>query len=287
MSITYFGAQTEHWGYDLAKYPQGAIVHANVRLDRIEAVRGVYTWPEEYDSLLDVDPARNKLIIGLRTFPKHYRLFPSLDCSQPYTSNYPEIVDLIAAVVERYGPYAIELGNENDAPSTMMAPEYQWIISCWDSGYQYGLYTQFVYQRIKQRFPGLTIIGGAFMLDGTEAFVESAIANGKADWWSFHCYATHNGDNIDICGVKAAYMQRLTNKKLYASEAALLRWSGEGCDLQDFEQAQAEYVRYIGEHCHAWGLVACSWYTIGGNGWACSDLRQPGYRQWIRLFKVE
>jgi hypothetical protein len=271
------GAQDETKGLYYQEYKPGYIAHLNTRWDTSEPEPGTYLWDKQLDKGVEnLKQQKALVIIGTRASPKWARLHPTQTCSQPMPSKYADYGKFILAIINRYKPYGIELWNEPDIKPAYL-PKDWWIMGCWDSGRDYADMLRVVYPMVKEKYPNVTVIAGALMLNGHKVFTELWL-RGKAydfDWLSFHAY-TYLSDNVDYGFPieKIEYLQNFdTGKALYMSETAILSWDSI-CN-PTLEAEKVNYINVLKRYAADWGIAAWSWYTVGSNGWKCSDLA-PG-----------
>lgn len=270
------GAQDETKGAYADYYNPDYIAHLPVRWDTTEPEPGVYTWDKQLDKgISEYHKGGALVVLGTRASPKWARLHPGNTCSQPMPSKYSDYGRFILALIERYQPYGVELWNEPDIKPADLPADWS-IMGCWDSGRDYADMLRVVYPMVKAKYPDVTVIAGALMLDKHKEFTELWLA-GKArdfDWLSFHAYEyLSNSVDYGFPIAKIEYLQSLDAGQLYMSETAILAYDST-CN-PTLAQTKAEYVNVLQKYAAVWGLSAWSWYTIGGNNWMCSDLA-PG-----------
>ena len=264
VAFAFIGAQDETLGGYARRYPIHSTVYIAMRWDVIEAEYGVYDWTY-YDAVIAKMPEHINLIIGLKTSPQWAGKYENA-CAQPWPVYYDNFGRFVQAVVDRYGPWGVEIWNEPDVPPGAVSIE-NWLAGCWDDGAEYGSMLHVVYPMLQDT---QVIAGGLMLAEWTQDWAGAALAGGDYDYVSYHAYVNQDPDTWSAVQDKAAVLRRMTDRPLIVTETAVL---GPACDDAQL-QAKAEYFNYLSGNYRNW-VDGFLWYTIGGNGWRCSDL-YPG-----------
>jgi hypothetical protein len=238
------------------------------------------------DTVSAVDP--NPLIIGTRTCPEQYRLYPDRMGSPPKPEYYEKYVEFVVDLYERYHPWGIEVWNEPDCPTYSVPPENQWFYGAWvnnedyyQAGRDYGELLAMVYSVLSGT--GCQILGGALqnghVVQGRE-FLRGMLETGLCDYVSTHIYPFY-GDNFkQIVEQALQSVQSMTDKPLFISETALLT---KGEDTEAFKIAQAYYLSWLREYM-AWDGTPWLWYSHESSWYSCGlyrdDKPTPVYDVW-------
>ena len=258
----------------------GRIIQWAVKWDVVERVRGVYTWPENYDTTARLLQGY-ETIIGIKVCPPWARLWPHAG-SPPDPRYYSDLIRFIQAVQNRYHPNAIEFFNE---PDCMYSPDFPFgeFFGAWvgpgetwyAGGRRYGEATSKVYPGL-----GSKLLSGALMMhDYSLEFLRGALDAGlRADAISYHTYA-HSPAEFNLPEIHAAEIRACANNglPLVLSETSVTA----AVDTPELRRWQADYVRYL---INWTGVLAKIWYSYANNGWENSDLvynePKPAYFVW-------
>lgn len=274
-----FGVEVESSFYSGAEYVvDGGIVKTTVDWYKVEIRPGIFDWTE-YDKRMAALEG-HPLILTVRNAPYFYRLWSSHICSPPQEQYYSDYRNFINAVIERYHPYAVEVWNEPDVWRTQ--PDV-WYFGCWLElgGTKYGDFLAATYRSIKSKHPGVTVVGGAFMMnsEGQKVFVKSAIraAGRYVDVWSYHSYPYyHRTENTGWNAPfdRSIWLRTLTDKPLWLTETSLLckdEWNI--CD-SPFENAKADYLQFIHKYAVKYNISTIIWFEMK-NSWRNCSLINP------------
>ncbi len=232
------------------------------------------------DTVSAVDP--NPLVIGTKTTPEPYRLYPDRMGSEPKPEHYQDYVDFVVGLVDRYHPYAVEVWNEPDCPTYSVPADNQYWYGAWvtdedyyASGQRYGNLLSMVYQVLQPL--GVQVLGGALqnghVVQGRE-FLRGMLETGQCDYVSFHVYPYIDQDYKRVVyDAIDSIMSVAGDKPLFVTETALLtRGNTEDLDTPEFQIAQAEYLCWMKNYM-AWGGVPWLWYA-GDNTWQNCGLKR-------------
>ena len=273
------------------------VYHFPLLWDECEKAPGVYTFPEE--AFYNVTRLNMKLgsdyrlIIGTRTCPYFYALRSDRG-SPPKPENYIALAKLIEQIYNTFHPWGVELWNEpefNEAEAAGMGKYY----GAWgNAGLSYGTMVTEVYDYLRYRTPGMSVIAGASfgLLDTTRslAFLRGATSGGmRADYWSWHGYLWYR----DVVNDTRAFENILRfSQDAYdifpqlqiLSETSVMRKT-ELDDPPLFQQRQAELLQYLIDTTYDTEIESVIWYTLADNGWRHSDLirnsiEMPVYNVW-------
>lgn len=278
------GAQVEG---DVAPRAQwlrpGRIIEWAVKWAQVEATRGVYAWPGNYeDSFAALEGYET--IIGIKCVPAWARLWPEAG-SPPKPACYLDLKRFIQAVQERYHPQAVELFNEPDTKRTPGLPYGEffgaWVQdneSWYQGGQRYGACVEAVYPNL-----GSKLLAGALaMHDDSLEFLRGALDAGmrsKCDAISFHSYVS----NPEQFNRPVEHARAISQLAAYDIPLVMTETSVTGAaDNDELRQWQVDYLSNL----RGWGdVLAKLWYSLANNNWACSDLvvndqAKPVYAVW-------
>jgi hypothetical protein len=249
-----------------------------VRWDEIQTQPGTYTWDATLDD--DLTALRSQgvpTLLTLITTPEWARINPQVRCSPPQPDYLDDYAAFINAVIDRYQPQAVELTNEPEVSHETIGNLDQWM-GCWGpEGSYYAEMLRTVYPLIKDRHPGVIVAAGSLMLDeehvGFWKDVLSAGGGGFYDAVSFHNYIYYPLNEYQTTESKAEYLRSLgESAPLWLTETSLLCYDEFIECGEEFQQAQADYYRYISKHHSSMGVERFFWFTLANNEWRHSDL---------------
>lgn len=239
----------------------GGWVKYSVDWYAIERTPGVYDW-SVLDTQLMALSSDHRLLLSVRQAPAWHRLDASRQCSDVLPASYDDYYAFVAAVIDRYGPQAVEVWNEPDA-TLSGNPE---LYGCWTSPHGYAALAAYTCTHMEQDYPGVISLAGA--LSGIDEFAE-VLVPGVCDVISFHAYpAPASAPEFASVSNRIAALHALGHERLWLSETAV---PSSGTDEDN--TAQAIYLQYLMDDP---GIEAFFWYTLGGNGWAGTDMIRGG-----------
>lgn len=243
-------------------------------------------WMEDEQWLPDiasaVDP--NPLIIGTRTCPEQYRLYPDRMGSEPSPEYYSAYVDWLVGLCERYHPYAVEVWNEPDCPLYTVPADQQWYYGAWvtqedyfAAGRRYGALLGMAYEALRPM--GVQVLGGALMNGAVvqgQWFLRGMLETGQCDYVSFHVYPYYGDDYRAVVESAFESVRSVSgDMPLFITETALLTHGNtEDLDTPMFRAAQVDYLKWIRDYC-AWSGIPWLWYA-GDNTWQNCGLKRRG-----------
>lgn len=227
----------------------------------------------------------NPFIIGTKTCPLEYRLWPDFLGSPPQSQYYGEFGEWASTISREYHPWGIEIWNEPDVPRQFSVPEYfgSWVDEddFYLAGRAYGLFCAAVYEQIHAT--GAQVIAGA-LLGGESSLVFAAgMMDGglRCDYVSYHKYLGM-GDPFDTGFVFADRLREIVNVPLIWNETNIL---GDGSPTH--QAKQAEYVKYLRERCGWEGVAGVLIYSFHNWMWENAALiidgdLTPAYMEFAR-----
>lgn len=278
------GAQDETHGAYLSVFPEDSVAHYSIRWDKGEPEPGQYVWESGLGEVISrAYREKVKVIIGTRASPEWARLKPDWTCSQPKTTAYDDYARWVNAIIDKYHPWGIEIWNEPDVGYNDVSQDW-WIMGCFLSGSDYAQFVNTVIPIVKAHSPETKILIGALMLDGDDQgrFARSLTYAKGYDYLSYHAYVYAGTGRDDVILEKADLLRSMIvpTPPLFVTETSMLDY-GDKCSPA-FEQLKDEYAAHARAGLGPWGLSGALWYTIGGNGWKCSDLLPGiGYDYWF------
>jgi len=275
-------------GGNLTAYPwlvEPSWVRMWVRWTEIESEPGVYAWNSIHDEgIFGLGRSSNKIALTIITTPEWARRYPEVRCSPPAPEYMVNYVAFIIAVIERYSPDAIELGNEPEVPHYLIGDRLDHWIGCWGpDGFEYAEMLKLVYPVVKTIYPDVTIVAGSLMLDDTQQnFWPQALeagASGFYDVLSYHAYTDYPINDFEIISRKAEFLRSIgETAPLWLTETSLLcRDEYVACENESKTQ-QADFIRYIMDRREKSDFDLAFWFTLANNHWNNSDLvhrREP------------
>lgn len=165
---------------------------------------------------------------------------------------------------------AVELHNEPD--TSYASAEY--FFGCWGETYQDGQYlaefVNYVYPILKQMYPDIIFVSGAFMNPNNSFAYGFASKIEHIDAMSFHVYPYCGNEYIDDLFQRYDQMAYLfPDYPIWLSETNMIyNIRTDECDIK-----QGQYVHDVISIKDKW--EAAIFYTSGCNGWKCADFIWP------------
>lgn len=248
--------------------------------NRIYHVSVAWQEPQPWipDAASAIDP--NPLILGTRTCPPEYRLFPDRMGSPPKPEHNPRIVEMVRSLVERYHPWGFEFWREPDCPVYSVPPENQYWYGAWvvnedyyAAGRAYGDLLSMIYPVLKST--GCKVLGGALqnghLVQGRE-FLRGMLETGRCDFVSFHVYPFFGEDYKKVVEQAVQSVRSMTYLPLFVTETALLT---RGEDTPEFQAAQVDYYHWQRDYFGQIGIPSL-WYSGDDNGWYKCGFKRNG-----------
>lgn len=193
------------------------------------------------------------VILGIKTTPVQYRLWPNEVAGPPRPEYYYKYAEFVCNLNKQFRFDAIEEYNEPNVSISLLDDHTQWYFGAWIgegetpeiAGARYGQFTAITYPVIKQCNPDLTIYAGALLgnQDGIR-FIHSAIDNGlRADAISFHAYLMDYSTNYAYPFNYANQIRQYTDLPLALTEMSIRRVFVP--DDAQFRQNQVQYLQYV------------------------------------------
>lgn len=205
---------------------------------------------ENFDALYFRNVA---IILGIKTTPQPYRLWPEHIASPPKPEYYYKYAEFVCSLNQQYHIDAIEIYNEPNVSIALLDNTTERYFGGWIGedetpeigGTRYGQFMSVVYPAIKSCNPDLTVYAGALMgnQDGIR-FIHAAIDAGlQADAISFHAYLSDYNRNYSYPFEYADQIWQYTNLPLALTEMSVMRRFVE--DDAQFRENQVQYLQYV------------------------------------------
>lgn len=212
----------------------------------------------------------NPIILGSKTCPEEYRLWPDFLGSPPKSQYYSEFGEWAAGLSAKHQVWGFEIWNEPDVPRQFSVPEYfgSWVDEddFYLAGRAYGLFCAAVYEQIHAT--GAQVIAGALLgAQSSLEFAQGMVDGGlRCDYVSFHKYL-HMDDDFDAGYNFSAELQNIVKKPLIWSETNIM---GDGSP--EHRKRQAEYLIYL-RNSYTWvGIAALLVYSLHNWQWEYASL---------------
>ena len=230
-----------------------------------------------------------RTIIGTRTCPHPYRLWPEKTGSPPREDAYEGYLDFLLGLCSTYKPWAVEIWNEPGVPNTVL-DDLQYYFGAWVEGSDFRGAGRRYGELVKSCYSWLhgigtqVIAGGLVNTDETQLeFLGGFLETGQCDIVSFHCYLYQN-DSFGKVYSSIEALRTTTDLPLIMNETAVITGSDDAPDSDSLQKRQVEYMRWLFEQRQYLDLPWL-WYNAAGE-WRQSGLKRKGietpvYDTWV------
>ena len=247
-------------------------VKLEARWDWIEAVRGVYEWPDELDVNAEyLWESGTPLLLMFHNSPAWSRCEP-YNCRLPDSEHWFEFARFILAAIDRYHPQAVEIWNEPEAG--VSDGILNWCCGCVVDPLAYTRLLEYIYPLVKQAHPDVIILGGALTQQDTAWSRAFLASKPRMDALSWHYYSWAYAGQATVTG------DALVTRRNQLAQAGYPLWLTETshvCALPDcgdaFRLMQDYWLRAVAD---VPGLEAVVWYTTPNVDWASCEMVHGG-----------